>query len=127
VRIALFGAGDVFRWILRFLAPFGPFETIGSDYCFTDKGLIERELVRRGLVHDDGVLVRTVHKLQGGERRVVVFSVTATEPKHLRWLASRPHLLHVAASRAQDHLVVFLDAQRARGEALLRPLVELAR
>nr|MBK7068742.1 ATP-binding domain-containing protein [Deltaproteobacteria bacterium] len=88
---------------------------------------IERELVRRGLVHDDGVLVRTVHKLQGGERRVVVFSVTATEPKHLRWLASRPHLLHVAASRAQDHLVVYLDAQRARGEALLRPLVELAR
>jgi len=88
---------------------------------------IERELLRRGLVYDDGVLVRTVHKLQGGERRVVVFSVTATEPKHLRWLASRPHLLHVAASRAQDHLVVYLDAERARGEALLRPLVALAR
>ncbi len=88
---------------------------------------IERELLRRGLVHDDGVLVRTVHKLQGGERRVVVFSMTATEPKHLRWLASRPHLLHVAASRAQDHLVVFMDAERARGEALLRPLVALAR
>ena len=88
---------------------------------------IERELLRRGLVHDDGVLVRTVHKLQGGERRVVVFSVTATEARHLRWLASRPHLLHVAASRAQDHLVVFMDAGRARGEALLRPLVERAR
>ncbi len=86
---------------------------------------IERELLRRGLVHDDGVLVRTVHKLQGGERRVVVFSVAATQPKHLRWLASRPHLLHVATSRAQDHLVVFIDAERARGEALLRPLVAL--
>ncbi len=86
---------------------------------------IERELLRRGLVRDDGVLVRTVHKLQGGERRVVVFSVAATEPKHLRWLASRPHLLHVATSRAQDHLVVFIDAGRAQGEALLRPLLAL--
>lgn len=88
---------------------------------------VERELARVGLVGEGGVLVRTVHKLQGGERRVVVFSVTATEPRHLRWLASRPHLLHVATSRAQDHLVVFMDVERAMGEALLRPLVELAR
>lgn len=88
---------------------------------------IERELARAGLAGEGGVLVRTVHKLQGGERRVVVFSVTATEAKHLRWLATRPHLLHVATSRAQDHLAVFMDAERARGEALLRPLVELAR
>ncbi len=87
---------------------------------------IERELARLGLVGEGGVLVRTVHKLQGGERRVVVFSVTATEGRHLRWLAARPHLLHVATSRAQDHLVVFMDTERARGEALLRPLVELA-
>ena len=86
----------------------------------------ERELLRLGLVRADGVLVRTVHKLQGGERRVVVFSVAATEPKHLRWLAGRPHLLHVAASRAQDHLVVFLDAERAAREPLLGPLIELA-
>ena len=44
----------------------------------------------------------------------------------MSWLATRPHLLHVATSRAQDHLVVFMDTERARGEALLRPLVELA-
>jgi len=87
---------------------------------------IERELLRLGLARADGVLVRTVHRLQGGERRVVVFSVAATEPKHLRWLAGRPHLLHVAASRAQDHLVVFLDAERAAREPLLGPLIELA-
>ncbi len=88
---------------------------------------IERELQRRGLVGERGVLVRTVHRLQGGERRVVVFSVAATERRHLRWLCERPHLLHVATSRAQDHLVVFLDAERARGEVLLDPLVRLAR
>ncbi len=88
---------------------------------------IERELQRRGMVGERGVLVRTVHRLQGGERRVVVFSVAATERRHLRWLCERPHLLHVATSRAQDHLVVFLDVERARGEVLLAPLVRLAR
>ncbi len=88
---------------------------------------IERMLQQRGVVHAEGVLVRTVHKLQGGERRVVVFSVTATAPMHLRWLAARPHLLHVATSRAQDHLVVFLDATHARHEPGLGPLVALAR
>jgi superfamily I DNA and/or RNA helicase len=73
------------------------------------------------------VLVRTVHRLQGGERRVVIFSLTATERGHLRWVAERPHLLHVATSRAQDHLVVLLDPERARTEPGLAPLVALRR
>ena len=83
---------------------------------------IERELVARGLVAHDGVLVSTVHRLQGGERRVVVFSVTATERRHLRWLGERPHLLHVATSRAQDHLIVLLDPAAAEREPALAPL-----
>jgi superfamily I DNA and/or RNA helicase len=86
---------------------------------------IERELVRRGLVAKDGVLVSTVHRLQGGERRVVIFSVTATERRHLRWLGERPHLLHVATSRAQDHLIVLLDPTAAAREPALAPLHEL--
>lgn len=83
---------------------------------------IERELVARGLAN---VVVSTVHRLQGGERRVVVFSVTATERRHLRWLAERPHLLHVATSRAQDHLIVLVDPEAARREGALGPLAEL--
>jgi hypothetical protein len=85
---------------------------------------IERELVDRGLVSRSGVLVSTVHRLQGGERRVVLFSVTATERRHLRWLGERPHLLHVATSRAQDHLVVLLDPSAAARETALAPLRE---
>jgi hypothetical protein len=85
---------------------------------------IERELVQRGLGARDGVLVSTVHRLQGGERRVVIFSVTATERRHLRWLGERPHLLHVATSRAQDHLVVLVDPSAAAREASLAPLYE---
>jgi len=83
---------------------------------------IEQELGARGLVQRRGVLVSTVHRLQGGERRVVVFSVTATAPRHLRWLAARPHLLHVATSRAQDHLVVLVDPSAADREPALAPL-----
>ena len=86
---------------------------------------IERELVTRGLLAKGGVLVSTVHRLQGGERRVVVFSVAATERRHLRWLGERPHLLHVATSRAQDHLVVLLDPDAAARESALAPLREV--
>lgn len=86
---------------------------------------IERELFARGLVQRGGVLVSTVHRLQGGERRVVVFSVAATARRHLRWLAERPHLLHVATSRARDHLVVLVDPDAALGEPSLSPIAEV--
>jgi superfamily I DNA and/or RNA helicase len=86
---------------------------------------IERELVARGLLARGGVLVSTVHRLQGGERRVVVFSVAATQRRHLRWLGERPHLLHVATSRAQDHLIVLVDPTAAARDAALAPLAEL--
>lgn len=85
---------------------------------------IERELLGRGLLQEGGVLVSTVHRLQGGERRVVVFSVAATQRRHLGWLAERPHLLHVATSRAQDHLLVLVDPDAAESEPALAPLRE---
>ena len=85
---------------------------------------IERGLVARGLLGRAGVLVSTVHRLQGGERRVVIFSVTATERKHLRWLGERPHLLHVATSRAQDHLIVLVDPVAAERDPALAPFAE---
>lgn len=88
---------------------------------------IERELFARGLSHRNGVLVSTVHRLQGGERRIVIFSVTATKRRHLRWLGERPHLLHVATSRAQDHLVVLVNPEAAAEEVALSPLGEVLR
>jgi superfamily I DNA and/or RNA helicase len=86
---------------------------------------VEHELVARGLLERGGILVSTVHRLQGGERRVVIFSLVATERRHLRWLAERPHLLHVATSRAQDHLVVLLDPVAAAQEPALAAFAEL--
>lgn len=85
---------------------------------------LERMLHGRGLLARGGIIVSTVHRLQGGERRVVVFSVTATEKRHLRWLGERPHLLHVAASRAQDHLVSLVEPDACAREPALVPLRE---
>jgi superfamily I DNA and/or RNA helicase len=87
---------------------------------------IERALRASGVAGEHGVLVRTVHRLQGGERRVVVLSVTATAPRHLRWLEEHPHLLHVATSRAQDHLVVLVSPV-ALASPGLAPLAALPR
>ncbi len=48
----------------------------------------------------------TVHRFQGGERSVVLFSTVLTETRSLPFLDERAHLLNVAISRARDHLVI---------------------
>ncbi|MCK6547903.1 AAA domain-containing protein [Myxococcota bacterium] len=58
----------------------------------------------------------TVHRFQGGERSVILFSTVVTEARSLAFLDERPNLLNVAISRARDHLVVLGDpATLARG------------
>lgn len=52
-----------------------------------------------------GVALGTVHRFQGGERRVILFSTTVTETNALRFLNERVNLVNVAASRAKEHLV----------------------
>lgn len=55
---------------------------------------------------DPGPLLGTIHRLQGGERDVVILSTVATEPGSITWLNERPNLMNVAVSRARDRLVV---------------------
>lgn len=52
-----------------------------------------------------GVAVGTVHRFQGGERSVILFSTTVTREASLRFVDERVNLLNVAASRARDHLI----------------------
>ncbi len=56
--------------------------------------------------NDGGLAVGTVHRFQGGERRVVLLSTTVTRTTSLGFLDDRVHLLNVAASRAKEHLIV---------------------
>lgn len=52
-----------------------------------------------------GVALGTVHRFQGGERSIVLFSSVVTHPSSLAFLNARPNLLNVAISRAQHHFV----------------------
>jgi AAA domain len=52
-----------------------------------------------------GVALGTVHRFQGGERSIVLFSSVVTHPASLPFLNLRPNLLNVAISRAQHHFI----------------------
>ncbi len=52
-----------------------------------------------------GLALGTVHRFQGGERSIVLFSSVVTDASSLAFLNARPNLLNVAISRAQHHFV----------------------
>jgi len=56
-----------------------------------------------------GVTTGTVHRFQGGERPIVLFSTVVTRPRSLGFLNERVNLVNVAVSRAREHLVVIGD------------------
>ncbi len=65
----------------------------------------------------------TVHRFQGGERDVVVFSSVVTEPRSLPFLNQRHNLVNVAVSRARLHFVVIGSANVLRLGGVTRELV----
>lgn len=73
---------------------------------------LESELRQRGHSDVSGVLARiklgTVHKLQGAERPLVLFSATNTPDDGASpFMDANPDMLNVAISRAQDTFVLF--------------------
>ncbi|MCA9547747.1 MAG: hypothetical protein KC613_25260, partial [Myxococcales bacterium] len=66
-----------------------------------------------GIPHGEqgGVATGTVHRFQGGERTVVLFSTVVTRTQSLRFIDQRVNLVNVAISRAKDHLVVLGDPE----------------
>lgn len=63
----------------------------------------------------NGLALGTVHRFQGGERSIVLFSSVVTREGSLSFLNERPNLLNVAISRAQHHFVCL-----GHGEVLTR-------
>ncbi|MEZ4265686.1 MAG: AAA domain-containing protein [Myxococcota bacterium] len=72
----------------------------------------------------DAILLGTIHRLQGGERDVVLLSMVARSAQALRWIDERPNLLNVAVSRARVHLVVVGDPETLRCGRHTRHLVD---
>lgn len=71
-----------------------------------------------------GVALGTVHRFQGGERRVILFSTTVTETNALRFLDERVNLVNVAASRAKEHLITIGHGPTLAAGANTRYLLE---
>ncbi len=74
-----------------------------------------------------GMALGTVHRFQGGERSVVLFSSVITESSSLPFLNERPNLLNVAVSRAQHHFLCIGQPTTLRQGARTRLLLEGAR
>jgi ABC-type cobalamin/Fe3+-siderophores transport system ATPase subunit len=70
--------------------------------------------------------VGTVHRFQGGERRVVILSTAVTRSASLGFIDDRVHLLNVATSRAKEHLIVVGHAATLSRGRHTRALVESA-
>lgn len=77
--------------------------------------------------HTSGVALGTVHRFQGGERRVILFTTTVTDAASLRFLNERVNLVNVAVSRAKEHLITIGHAPTLKAGANTRLLVERAR
>src|SRR5690606_17069421 len=77
--------------------------------------------------HTSGVALGTVHRFQGGERRVILFTTTVTDPASLRFLNERVNLVNVAVSRAKEHLITIGHTATLRAGANTRLLVAGAR
>jgi hypothetical protein len=71
-----------------------------------------------------GVALGTVHRFQGGERSIVLFSSVVTHATSLAFLNARPNLLNVAISRAQHHFVCLGHAPVLAQGRLSRLLVQ---
>lgn len=73
-----------------------------------------------------GVALGTVHRFQGGERSVVIFTTVVTRPRSLQFLDDRVNLVNVAVSRARDHLIIVGHPETLRAGRHTRLLIDHA-
>lgn len=77
--------------------------------------LINQKLVEAGI---DGVKAVTVHKMQGSESKVVLFSLAispSTSKRTWDWVKNNRELINVAMTRAKDAFVMFADKEAVKG------------
>ncbi|WP_298819194.1 bifunctional RecB family nuclease/DEAD/DEAH box helicase [Chloroflexus sp.] len=67
------------------------------------------DLIKQLLIEHEGATVDTIERFQGGERDVIIFSATESDPDYLRAASSfllDPRRLNVALSRARHKLIL---------------------
>lgn len=88
--------------------------------------MLDSEGGDRPRVAERGLGVGTVHRFQGGERSIILFTTTITERRSLNFLDARVNLVNVAVSRARDHLVTIGHSSTLRAGRCTRHLIEHA-
>ena len=91
------------------------------------EGPVQDNLDLFGASPGRGIALGTVHRFQGGERSVILFSTTVTRAASLRFVDERVNLLNVAASRARDHLITLGHEPTLRAGRHTPALLEDAR
>ena len=84
-----------------------------------------QESEQGGLLNEAGVALGTVHRFQGGERSIVLFTTVVSSPRSLPFLNQQKNLLNVAISRAQHHLIC-IGHQRVLSQGPLTHMLVLA-
>ncbi len=74
-----------------------------------------------------GLALGTVHRFQGGERSIMLFTTTLTRRDALGFVDGRVNLVNVAASRAREHLITIGHTPTLRLGQHTRYLVEAAK
>ena len=81
----------------------------------SDANLIRKDLTRKGMIQNRGPtakgvqlpLVDTIERVQGAERDVIFFGLTASDPDHLTSeFLNSPNRLNVAMTRARKKLII---------------------
>ena len=126
-------ANAIAAWLARhkaeFLGAYPKLRTLGDVLAivtpFRAQARAIAEALERAGLSNDGIIVGTVHAMQGGERPVILFSPTLAPKSTGTYFFDRgPNMLNVAVSRAKDSFLVFgnaglFDAERQTPSGLL--------
>jgi hypothetical protein len=100
------------------------FSAKGFQVEQTGELMEDKELTLYSNRESIGIALGTVHRFQGGERSIVIFSTVISDESHLRFLNERVNLINVAVSRAMDHLLIVGDFDTLSKGRYTRELVK---
>ncbi|MBN2804281.1 MAG: AAA family ATPase [Deltaproteobacteria bacterium] len=72
----------------------------------------------------NSIAIGTVHRFQGGEREIIIFSSVVTNTKSLQFLNNSVNLLNVTVSRAKTNLITVGDLEILKKGGLTNKLVK---